>query len=631
MDSDLGRLYFGRDDAEMDSAEGGLLHAGFLRTSAYDAVRRARKHLIIGRKGSGKSAICRMLAADTDPSFATVLVTPDELSADELQRFELQGIPPEMAKGLLWRYLLTTEVAKHLVTHARTAHHKHVPASVDALHRFLVANGELEETRAKFWQIIQKLKTSLSLDAFGVKVSMEIGGGPSEGIRTNNMLDVIDRNVTRAIADLDCQKNHPRLLILIDQLEDVWSNDTDSDKMVIGLLRATREVGARFGRVSCVTFLRSDIYDLLRFPDKDKYHGDELRVDWSRERLLDLVLARAAASLGREISPNQLWQRIFPQTVKGRLSSYFLVSHTLMRPRDVIHLCNLCRDVAEQNGHDRIHEADVEEAVAQYSHWKLQDLSNEYLVNYPFLDALLTMFRDAGYLFARGAFEKRFAVSMGALRHRYPGQEFMFTADLILGILFDIGFLGVHRNGSVIYRRRSEERIEPADDTFSIHPCFRYALRAEPPTPAEPFSTEPFGVYLVSQGGGDGGSGGAGSYLSRLARGTVETRLLRSTYRYVDELRVTLHDSGLPAEILTDLWSSVDRIMRNLSAMRTDRSPDMADVVRHTLEVAEFLGNTSHTLEQSGFADSDKARSFVRRIGEAGQRLRREATGTERS
>jgi hypothetical protein len=387
MDSDLGRLYFGRDDAEMDSAEGGLLHAGFLRTSAYDAVRRARKHLIIGRKGSGKSAICRMLAADTDPSFATVLVTPDELSADELQRFELQGIPPEMAKGLLWRYLLTTEVAKHLVTHARTAHHKHVPASVDALHRFLVANGELEETRTKFWQIIQKLKTSLSLDAFGVKVSMEIGGGPSEGIRTNDMLDVIDRNVTRAIADLDCQKNHPR----------------------------------------------------------------------------------------------------------------------------------------------------------------------------------------------------------------------------------------------------SEERIEPADDTFSIHPCFRYALRAESPTPAEPFSTEPFGEYLVSQGGGDGGSGGAGAYLSRLARGTVETRLLQSTYRYVDELRVTLHDSGLPAEILTDLWSSVDRIMRNLSAMRTDRSPDMADVVRHTLEVAEFLGNTSNTLEQSGFANSDKARSFVRRIGEAGQRLRREAAGTERS
>jgi GTPase SAR1 family protein len=116
MDGDLGLLYFGRDDAEMDIAEGGLLHAGFLRTAAYDTARTSRKHLIIGRRGSGKSAICRTLVTDTDPSLVTALVTPDELSADEIRRFELQGIPPEMAKGLMWRYILTTQVAKHLVT-----------------------------------------------------------------------------------------------------------------------------------------------------------------------------------------------------------------------------------------------------------------------------------------------------------------------------------------------------------------------------------------------------------------------------------------------------------------------------------------------------------------------------------
>jgi hypothetical protein len=78
-----------------------------------------------------------------------------------------------------------------------------------------------------------------------------------------------------------------------------------------------------------------------------------------------------------------------------------------------------------------------------------------------------------------------------------------------------------------------------------------------------------------------------------------------------------------------DLWSSLDRVMRNVIAMMDDRRPDMADVVRHTMEVAEFLRNTSRTLEQSGFAGSDEARYFVRRIGEVGQRLRREATGFE--
>lgn len=71
---ELADLYFGRDDAEMDIADGGLLRAGFLPTPAYKAARKARKHLIIGRKGSGKSAICRTLAAQEDPELVTRLV-----------------------------------------------------------------------------------------------------------------------------------------------------------------------------------------------------------------------------------------------------------------------------------------------------------------------------------------------------------------------------------------------------------------------------------------------------------------------------------------------------------------------------------------------------------------------------
>jgi predicted AAA+ superfamily ATPase len=84
---DLADLYFGRDDAEMDIAEGGLLREGFLSTSAYVAAQKARKHLIIGRKGSGKSAICRTLLASPDDSVSISLVTPDEVSADEMRRF----------------------------------------------------------------------------------------------------------------------------------------------------------------------------------------------------------------------------------------------------------------------------------------------------------------------------------------------------------------------------------------------------------------------------------------------------------------------------------------------------------------------------------------------------------------
>jgi hypothetical protein len=622
MSEQLARLYFGRDDAETDIAEGGLLQAGFLRTSAYDTVRAARKRLIIGRKGSGKSAICRTLAREDDPAQMTVLVTPDELSADEIRRFELQGIPPEKAKSLIWRYVLTTQVAKQVVTHAKAAHGKQ-PASVEALQRFLVANGELDEQRPRFWQIIQKLKGSVSLEAFGVKATAELGG-PSEGIRTANQLDLIDRNVGRSIRDLACPADHPRLLILIDQLEDVWSNDADSDKLVIGLLHATRDVTARFPRVSCVTFLRSDIYHVLQFTEKDKLRSEEKHVDWTSPQLLALMLSRARASLGEPITDDHLWGQIFPAKVRTVPTPDFLLSHTLMRPRDVIQLCNRCRDTAEQNGHDTIRESDVREAVAQYSSWKLQDLSNEYSVNYPYLDGLLGMFKDSGYIFGRGVFEKRLAASLDILRDRFPDKAHMLTPDVVLGVLYDIGFLGVQRNGSVHYRQRVEDRVEPTDSAFAIHPAFRHALRAEQPTMTVPFEPERLRRDVAYAQTNIGRMGGGPDILGDFARGSIENRLLDSARNQIRRVLSSLPEAALPDDVRRDVAANLGRII-------TTPDDSVATAVSHVMEVANFLIQLSKTLEQNGFGATDNSLTFIRRVQEAGERLRREVAGTQRT
>ncbi len=231
----LSDLYFGHDDAEMDIAEGGLLRDGFLTTEAYLAAKRARKHLIIGRKGSGKSAICRTLAAETSDELKTLLVTPDEISADELRRFQLQGITPEKAKDLVWRYVLLVAVAKWIVRYAATLKASHKPASVDAIRKFLLTNKEADDPKfqEKLWQTIQRLKASLSLEAFGIKVGANISW-PSEGIRADSQLDVIAKNVKAALTDLRSKGTLPRLLILIDQVDDIWSDEPESHQMAVG-------------------------------------------------------------------------------------------------------------------------------------------------------------------------------------------------------------------------------------------------------------------------------------------------------------------------------------------------------------------------------------------------------------
>lgn len=210
------RLFFGRDDAENDLADG-LLREGFVSTSAYEAALTGRKMLIIGRKGSGKSAICRRLASDDGYPGATTLITPDDAAGDEIRRFELQGLTADTAKSLIWRYVFAVHAARHLVAQSRK---RRPPAAVRALRKFLEANDEGGDERRLYNDLRRGTRglqaASLSLSAFGVaEASMELGGGGgSEGARATRQLEVLERGVAAAFAALgyaDERPPHPPL------------------------------------------------------------------------------------------------------------------------------------------------------------------------------------------------------------------------------------------------------------------------------------------------------------------------------------------------------------------------------------------------------------------------------------
>jgi hypothetical protein len=216
---------------------------------------------------------------------------------------------------------------------------------VDALRRFLAANVENSDFKfhEKFWRMLHRLKSSLSLEAFGGKIALEVEA-PSDGLKKNNQLEVIENNIALALKDLGCSGRHPAPLLLVDRLEELWTNDPDSDAMVIGLLLAVKQLPQRFEGVRCVVFLRSDIYDLLEFGERDKLPGEEMRIDWNRGALQEVLRARASSSWGRDIAPAELWGSIFPSVVDVRRTGDYLIDHTLMRPRDVIQLANRCRE-----------------------------------------------------------------------------------------------------------------------------------------------------------------------------------------------------------------------------------------------------------------------------------------------
>lgn len=481
----LARVHFGREDAERDVTEGLLLRGGFLPNAAYRAALSGRKMLIIGRKGSGKSAVCMQLMADRGAAYSDrVLVTPDEAAGEEIRRFELQGLPGDSAKALIWRYVFAVHAARYLVAHAKDAPHgKRQPDSVKALAKFLKQNGEAaggERLVDRLAQGARGLQTSLSLEAFGVKAGLDLAQAPSEGAQAARQLEVVEGGVIQAFGDLGCGGVHGPLLLMVDQLELVWSAEADSISMVIGLLLAAKHAAGLYGHsVRFLLFLRADIYDSLSFGEGDKYRGDELRITWTERALRDLALARARASAGDEVSEERLWREVFPPVVGDEETPSYIFRRCLPRPRDAIQFLNLCQETAWLiRGGDRITEEDVLHAGRQFSVWKLKDLSLEYLVAHPFLKNLFPLFQNNGYVVTRAALAARFEAAVESLHSLFPAYAGALTLPGVIDVLHVVGFLGVRRGNDVAFAGDDDLPVQPHETEFHVHPCFRAALGA---------------------------------------------------------------------------------------------------------------------------------------------------------
>ncbi|MEU6231058.1 hypothetical protein [Streptomyces sp. NPDC047042] len=631
----LADLHFGREDAERDVTEGLLLRGGFLPNAAYRASVAGRKMLIIGRKGSGKSAVCMQLMADAgvDGGYGggKALVTPDEAAGEEIRRFELQGLPGDSAKALIWRYLFAVHAARHLVTHAGSgAHGRKVPESVKALRRFLKQSGELtdgERLGERLAQWTRGLQTSLSLEAFGVKASVDATHAPSEGAHAIRQLEVVEQGVVRAFSELGCahagggSHGHQPLLLMVDQLELVWSAEPDSNSMVIGLLLAAKHAAKLYGpAVRFLLFLRADIYDSLSFGEGDKFHGDELRIAWTEQALRDLALARARASAGAELTEDELWQGIFPARVGDEDIGAYLFSRCLPRPRDAIQFLNLCQETAWLiHGRERITEADVVQAGRQFSAWKLKDLSLEYLVAHPFLKHLFPLFQNTGYVVTRSALRSRFAAVVETLHGLFPAYAEALTLEGVVDILYGVGFLGVRRGNKVVFAGGDDLPVQPHETEFHVHRCFRVALGVTCALGIRRYEPQGVGSRVVS-----------GNFSPQVSGATVISR----DYRLLRELRRSCHSIiaqvgravTLATEARDEITQQINRVLDDVN--RSLEGAAAVDADDHLLSTAQYFTTLSAQLLVSGLDDRGGAGGVGHRIEEEARRLRRIAGGS---
>lgn len=435
---------FGGIAADVDD----LLRDCFTDHPAYIGARSGDRFLVIGRKGSGKTAIFQKLLLESSFDYFSVGHTFDAYPWHHHDLQAQTGVPTERRYLHSWKYLVMMTLSKILLNQDQSIYdNEESLEAVGKLENFVVDSyGSRDPDVTQLFAPERNLKLKAGLNISLVKVE-----GEQIAVRD---LPIHIHEVNSAVQSLVLTALNPehQYLVCFDQL-DLGFNPSDPTYLerVTGLILAARDIrraAKQAGKdLSVVVFLRDDLYGLLQFEDKNKLTETNLaQVNWDTGRngdpnLSDLMARRFGQTLRGEKSLP--WDEVFDETeqMPSRQSKYqHICDRTFLRPRDMIKFCNeSLAAFKERNGEDKFSNADVHAARPEYSEYLLRELDDEIAKHVPLYNEYLAIFTSIGYeQFDRQLFRDKWSQSL-VLASNNP--------DEALKELFGFSVIGYFRTG----------------------------------------------------------------------------------------------------------------------------------------------------------------------------------------
>ena len=341
-----------------------------------------------------------------------------------------------------------------------------------AIKNFLKTQGEIENDFGSNLTGLFKIFSKITIDFAGFEGSLEKGIAQEE----NDLMSSLAR-FEEKLKRLLKYLNRLEIFLLIDKVDEVWDDTEESKLTVSGLLRATHTLNEFLPNVKTMVFLRSDMFDVLKFHDIDKFNSLSERINWSEADLKQLIENRARISTGmKSIQAQQgVWAQVFDENVKSQSSFEYIIGRTLRRPRETIQFCNKALRIAQDSKHEKILSDDILAAEIEYSTEKTRDLASEFLVQYPYLEGLFSLFQGFQASFTKEEFELRYKEAQPRLEKLYLDLQSL-SSDGIAQILYNIGFLGAEIDGSSVFCYNIPNLTLPQRDKYVIHLAFHSAL-----------------------------------------------------------------------------------------------------------------------------------------------------------
>jgi hypothetical protein len=483
-------------------AEGDFRPEFFVPSTSWRPVRSHDKSIVVGRKGTGKTALGLALYNER--------LTESDLF---VQRLRFSDYPwrvheqvydarvGEKARFLeTWLFLMLIELAKLAVGEDQAERDLAQAEAVAAVRAFIseIWGSATFDYRDTFTPTRYKVTTSLQPGALGFTLGSK-NWEEVERERLGDSLSQMNRWLEEAL--IGALRAEAEYFLIFDELDLDFDpeNQIYMDSMV-GLVRAAHRLSNwawdHGAAVSAVILLRDDLFNALQFSDKNKLTDDlVVRLTWTADRealnslkaVIDARIAVLLEEIGIPLEGGNAdpWSTVFSSEPmeSGQEIVDYVVARTHRRPRDLIRFCNLALAEARAkdagDGDDKIMPGHIEAAEDAYSSYLRQELRDEVFSHHPDADRWLELLRRIGtQTFELIAFDKECSASSDLLSGTGQGS--------VLKIFYNFGVIGCANRGAATEDEvywTYDEPSRPLDigaPFFQVHPGLQKNLGIAP-------------------------------------------------------------------------------------------------------------------------------------------------------
>ena len=354
----------------------------FFHFNDVNLIEKGVKNYVIGRKGTGKTAIADYLHTKTDFKKFSKLLSFKNFPFNALYEHADNRYNRPNQYITIWTYVIY-----------------HYICSMMAENEAVLSKCKFDLRKAFEFEVKGALSQSLkniTSKSYGLNL-LGVGGTFSE-TKAGEKFDFVKANEALKSFIID-NIDDGDYFVIFDELDEDYRDVLNPDRrdgyfeLLISLFKAAQNIRAEFLGISAkirpVIFLRDDIFDLCRDVDKNKWLDRAVVLKWDESQLRQLTkfrLSRALEISGSPTEPDDAWDKLFSvrntkmgTSGKKAMDTFsFMISRTFLRPRDIVsYIREAAKIAASKDGDHRINNEIIKNATEGHSSYMRREIIDE--------------------------------------------------------------------------------------------------------------------------------------------------------------------------------------------------------------------------------------------------------------